>query len=463
MRFVLPYWIATLACLSPLCTTARLTAAGPAENALDNWPAWRGPLATGEAPRGNPPVRWSETENVRWKLALPGLGHSTPIVWENRIYVTAAIPIGKKLPPRYSQAPGAHDNLPVTQRQQFVVIAIDRRQGTKIWQRVVGEAMPHEGGHQTGSLASHSPITDGHNVYAFFGSQGLFCLDHSGAIRWKKELGTMRSKHGHGEGSSPALYGQTLFVNWDHEGDSRIVAVDTRTAKTIWESPRQEVTSWTSPIITMHRGQPQLIVSGSERIRSYDLKSGTVLWECGGLSANVVATPVAGQGMVFAGSSYETRALLAIRLEGARGDITESDHVAWRRIRGTPYVPSPLLYGQSLYFLRHYQGILSRVAIQSGKDEFGPFRLGGFNDIYASPVAANNRVYITDRSGATLVISHDDQPRALAANQLDDQFSASAAIVGNDLLLRGRQYLYCISHDQKSQDSATPQDESSRP
>ena len=463
MRFLLAFWIATLVCHGLRFTTTPLAAGGPPENGLDNWPAWRGPLATGEAPRGNPPVRWSETENVRWKLELPGLGHSTPVVWENRIYVTTAIPIGKKLPPRYSQAPGAHDNLPVTQRQQFVVIAIDRRQGTKIWQRIVCNVMPHEGGHQTGSLASHSPITDGRNVYAFFGSQGLFCLDDSGTVRWKKELGMMRSKHGHGEGSSPALYGHTLFVNWDHEGDSRIVAIDTRTGKTIWESSRQEVTSWTSPIVAMHHGKPQLIVSGSERIRSYDLKSGSVLWECGGLSANVVATPVAGHGMVFAGSSYETRALLAIRLEGARGDITDSDHVAWRRIRGTPYVPSPLLYGQSLYFLRHYQGILSRVAVQSGKDEFGPFRLGGFNDIYASPVAAKGRVYITDRSGATLVISHDNHPRALATNHLDDQFSASAAIVGNDLLLRGRQYLYCVSRDQNAQDPATPQSESSRP
>ena len=463
MRSMLACWIATLLYQCAPFSIKYVNAGAPTESALANWPAWRGPLATGEAPRGDPPVSWSETENVRWKLALPGLGHSTPVVWENRIYVTAAIPAGKTLPPRYSRAPGAHDNLPVTRRQQFVVIAIDRRQGTILWQRVVRDAMPHEGGHQTGSLASHSPITDGHNVYAFFGSQGLFCLDQSGAVRWTKELGTMRSKHGHGEGSSPAMYGHTLFVNWDHEGASRIVAIDTRTGETVWESPRQEVTSWASPIVVMHRGKPQLIVSGSRRIRSYDVKSGSVFWECGGLSANVVATPVAGRGFVFAGSSYETRALLAIRLEGARGDITDTANVAWRRLRGTPYVPSPLLYGQSLYFLRHYQGILSRVDIQSGKDEFGPFRLGGFNDIYASPVAAKDRVYITDRSGATLVISHNNQPSALAANKLDDQFSASAAIVGNDLLLRGRRYLYCVSRDANTEDQSKPQNESSRP
>ena len=428
----------------------------PPATTLDQWPSWRGPLATGEAPRGNPPIRWSETESVRWKLDLPGLGHSTPVVWRDRIYLTTAIPIGKALAPRYSQAPGAHDNLPVTRRHRFVVIAVDRQQGTIVWQRSVRDALPHEGGHQTASLASHSPVTDGTRVYAFFGSRGLFCLDRDGTVRWKREFGAMRSKHAHGEGSSPALHGNTVFVNWDHEGDSRIVGIDKRSGEIRWEVPRPEATSWASPVVVMHRGKPQLIVSGTRRIRSYDVNSGTVLWECGGLSANVVATPVAGGGMVFAGSSYETRALLAIQLEGARGDITDSSHVSWRRIRGTPYVPSPLLYGQSLYFLRHYQGILSRVHIESGQDEHGPFRLGGFNDIYASPVAAANRVYVTDRSGATLVLSHDDQPRALAVNQLDDQFSASAAIVGRDLLLRGRRRLYCLAREPAGQDQPHP-------
>ena len=193
-----------------------------------------------------------------------------------------------------------------------------------------------------------------------------------------------------------------------------------------------------------HEGRPQVIISGTGRVRGYDLATGKVIWECGGLSSNIVVTR-AWDGMVFAGSSYEIRAFLAIRLDGAVGDITGTDRVAWTRSQATPYVPSPLLYGDTLYFLRHYQGILSRVNAGTGKDQGGPFRLGGIRNVYASPVGAAGRVYITDREGTTLVIKHDETPTVLAQNRLDDSFSASAALVGNDLFLRGQDHLYCIS------------------
>jgi outer membrane protein assembly factor BamB len=169
------------------------------------------------------------------------------------------------------------------------------------------------------------------------------------------------------------------------------------------------------------------------------------LWECGGLSANIVATPVAADGMVFAGSSYEKRALLAIKLDGAKGDITDTDHVAWSRFRGTPYVPSPLLYKDGLYFLTHYQGILTRVNAKTGEDQPGAFRLGEIGNVYASPVAAADRIYITDLDGTTLVMTGGEIPRALAVNRLDDSFSASAAIVGREIFLRGDKHLYCIA------------------
>ena len=196
-----------------------------------------------------------------------------------------------------------------------------------------------------------------------------------------------------------------------------------------------------------HDGKPQVVISGTKRVRGYDLTTGHVIWECAGLSRNVVASPVAADGMVYAGSSYDTRAMLAIRLEGAQGDITGTDQVVWTRRRGTPYVPSPLLYGDSLYFLRHYQGILSRVSAKTGEDQGGPFRLGGIRNVYASPVGAANRVYISDHDGATLVISHAESPRILALNRLNDSFSASAAVVGRELFLRGQKYLYCIAEE----------------
>jgi len=436
-----------------ICVLLAATAAA-AENAgdravLGNWPQWRGPLGTGVAPEANPPLEWSDRDshNIRWKTELPGRGHSTPIVWGDRLFVTAAIPVGKALPPRYSQAPGAHDNAPVTHRQKFVVIAIDRSTGKIVWQRSMRELLPHEGHHETASFASSSPVTDGECVYAFFGSYGLYCLDFEGKEIWRAEFGLMQPLHGHGEGSSPALFGDTLIINCDHEGGSFVVALDKRTGKQRWKVARDEVTSWSSPIVVEHAGRPQVIVNGTHRMRGYDLETGKILWECGGLSSNIVASPVHSEGMVFAGSSYEKRALLALRLEGAAGDITGTDHVAWSRNHGTPYVPSPLLYGDALYFLGHYQGVLSRVNAATGKDQPGPFRLAGIQDVYSSPVAAANRIYITDRDGTTLVLSHEAKPKVLAENRIDDRVNASASIAGRELFLRGERWLFCIAEE----------------
>ncbi len=436
---------------SSLLVLLSLLEANPAEPS--HWPQWRGPMGTGAASGAEPPINWSETENVRWKVALPGRGHSTPVVWSDRIFVTTAEPFGDKLPPRTSGAPGAHDNLPVTQRHRFVLLCIRRGDGKTLWRRDLHEALPHEGGHNTASLASASPLTDGEHVFAFFGSHGLFCLDLNGTPVWNKQLGRMNSKHGHGEGASPALYKQTLIVNWDHEGQSFVVALDKSTGRELWRVKRNEVTSWASPIVVEHEGHPQVIICGTDRVRAYDLKTGKTIWQCGGMSANIVATPVAGDGMVFAGSSYEKRALLAIHLAGATGDITGTDRVAWRRIRGTPYVPSPLLYEGGLYFLTHYQNILTRVNAKTGEDEPGAFRLSGIRDVYASPVAAAGRVYITDQHGATLVISAGASPRALALNHLDDQFSASPVLVDRELFLRGHNSLYCLAESTVATDN----------
>lgn len=418
-----------------------------ADPATDHWPQWRGPLATGVAPTSNPPVEWSETKNIRWKTPLPGKGHSTPVIWGNHVFVTTAIPDGAALEPRFSGVPGAHDNAAITHHQQYAVLALDRRTGKILWKRTVNRQLPHEGAHNTASLASHSPVTDGKRVYASFGSQGIYALDMEGKTSWQVQLGKMTTKHGHGEGSSPALFGNTLVVNWDHEGTSFVVALDATTGKQQWKKSRDEVTSWATPIVVQHAGKPQVIISGTGRVRSYDLGTGKINWQCGGLSANIVASPVAANGMVFVGSSYEIRALFGIRLEGARGDITGSKQVAWSRTRGTPYVPSPLLYGEALYFLSHYQGILSRVNAKTGNNQPGSFRLGPLGNIYASPVGAANRVYITDLDGQTLVMAHDEVPRALALNKLDDQFSASAAIAGNCIFLRGEKSLYCIAKE----------------
>ncbi|MBI4326424.1 MAG: PQQ-binding-like beta-propeller repeat protein [Chloroflexi bacterium] len=415
-------------------------------NASHYWPQWRGPLGTGVAPHANPPVEWSESQNIRWKRELPGKGHSTPVVWGERVFVTTAVPFGEALPAKYSGAPGGHDEVPITHRHKFMVVAVDRRDGKVLWERTVREELPHQGGHRTASLASASPVADGEHLFAHFGSWGLYGLSLSGEVQWQTDLGQLETLHGHGEGSSPALHGETLIVNWDHEGESFVAAFDKRSGRQLWKTPRNRASSWTTPIVAEQDGQPQVIISGSKRVSGYDLATGKPLWECGGLSEeNVVSSPVAGHGMVFTGSTYDRPGLLAIRLDGAKGDITGTKQVLWRRSKGAPYVPSPLLYGDSLYFLYHFQGMMTRVNARMGEDQPGPFRLPGIYNVYASPAAAAGRVYVTSREGVTVVLKDGDPPEVLAQNRLEDSFSASAALAGSEMFLRGERFLYCIA------------------
>jgi outer membrane protein assembly factor BamB len=414
--------------------------------ALRFWPQWRGPLSNGFAPRANPPIEWSEQKNVRWKIPLPGQGHSSPIVFGDRVVLTAAVPFGEARSPVYDSAPGVHDSVPVTHTHRFVVVAVNRRDGRILWQKVVREEFPHEGGHVTGSLASNSPVTDGELLWAFFGSRGLYCLDLNGELKWQKDLGRMHTLHAHGEGSSPALHGDTLIVNWDHEGDSFLYAFDKRTGKERWKVARDEKTSWSTPLVVEREGKPQVIVSATKRVRAYDLATGALLWECAGLTDNVVSSPVHHAGIVIAGNSYSSQAMLAIRLAGARGDLTGASNVIWKLNRLTPYVSSPLLYDDTLYFLRHNQNVLSRLDPVTGQPRGEPLRLDGIRDfIFGSPVGAAGRVYITSRDGVTVVLRHDRENAPLAVNQLDDSFSASAALVDRELYLRGERFLYCIA------------------
>lgn len=436
-----------LGCLLALSASAGDTNGLLRTEYLRNWPQWRGPLANGVAPQANPPIHWSETSNLFWKISLPGKAHSSPIVFGDAVFLTAAVPFGEAQKPVHDKAPGVHDSVPVTHRHQFVVLAISRRDGSVLWRKVLREEWPHEGGHETGSLASNSPVTDGELLYVFFGSRGLYCLDLKGEVKWQKDLGRMQTLHAHGEGSSPVFHGDTLIVCWDHEGDSFLYAFDKRTGKQRWKVARDEKTSWSTPLVVEHEGKPQVIVSATKRVRGYDLATGALIWECAGLTDNVVSSPVYdGHGVVIAGNSYYSQAMVAIRLAGAKGDLTDTDRVAWKLNRLTPYVSSPLLYDDTLYFLRHNQNILSRLEPATGNPRGEPLRLEGIGDfIFASPVGAANRIYVTGRDGVTVVLRHDRENVTLAVNRLDDSFSASPALVDRELYLRGEHFLYCIA------------------
>ena len=415
------------------------------EETLNQWHQWRGPLSTGVAPRSNPPLHWSETKNIRWKTEIPGKGHSTPAIWGNRVFLTTAIPYGPTQAPMGHDRHGDHDNFRSIRRQRFQVLAIDRNKGSIVWTKTVANEQPHEGAHVTGSWASASPITDGKRIFAFFGSRGLYCLDWNGGLLWKKNFGDMHSKHGHGEGASPVLYRETLVINWDHEGSSFIVALDKRTGHEKWRVKRDEVTSWSTPIVVHHKGPPQVIVSATGRVRGYDLNTGKEIWACGGLSHNVVASPVFADGVLYVGSSYEKRVMMAIKIEGAQGDISNTSHILWRRQHDTPYVPSPILTGEQVCFHRHLSGVMTCADRFSGETIWGPLKLPGLRRVFASPVGAAGRIYSVSREGKAVVLERGPHRKVLAQNKLDDSFTASPSIVGDELYLRGEKNLYCIA------------------
>lgn len=412
-----------------------------------NWPQWRGPHATGVATHANPPLEWSETKNIRWKIEVPGHGLSSPIVWGDRVFITTAIATEPSAAPESPSAgEGRRRGIAPTGKLKFVLLAISRRDGKTLWERTALETTPHEGTHNDGSWAANSAITDGEHVIAHFGSRGIYCYDLQGKLVWQKDLGDMTTRNGFGEGSSPALHGNTLVINWDHEGESFIVALDKRNGKELWRATRDQITSWSTPlIVTSPAGAGQVIVSATNRVRAYDLTNGAVLWEIGGMTVNAIPSPVTTEGMVYVMSGFRGSALRAIRLAEAKGDITDSPAVVWKYDQDTPYVPSPVLYGDKLYFLKVNSGILSCLNTKTGEVHYGPQRLEEIANIYASPVAAAERVYLTSRDGMTLVLKHGAAFEVLARNKLEDGIDASPALVEREIYLRGRKFLYCIA------------------
>ncbi len=453
---------ASIFCSILIAASATLHAAdSPPLNPANQWAHWRGPLQTGASPNGTPPITWSESTNILWKLPLDGLGHSTPIIWGDKLFLTLAIPYGKQLPHAegdgHQHADGAHDNLDPAQKQRFIILCINRLTGKPIWQKTLRDEQPHEGTHTTGSWASQSPVTDGQHLIVSFGSRGLYGLDLDGNLLWEKDLGNLYTRHGHGEGSSPALHANTVVVNWDHEQQSFVVALDKRTGKELWKVQRDENTSWSTPLIVKHDGAYQVIISATGRIRSYALDTGDLIWECGGLTRNVVASPVHSDGIVVLSNSYDAQVMIAITLAHAHGDISKNpDAIAWTLDRFTSYVPTPLIYGERIYFIRHLQAFLSCLNVKTGTPLFGPARLTGMNMIFASPIGANNHVYIADRSGLTTVIKHADTFTIVTQNQLDDSFTASPLVIGPTLYLRGAKNLYAIESPSSQGASHTP-------
>lgn len=422
-----------------------------------NWHYWRGPHSTGMATNANPPTTWSETENIRWKVPIPGLGHATPIIWEDMILIQTAIQ-GEMPKTENTEAdnPSEEDqeesrqnrrrnrnrNLPI---HKFELLVLNRSDGSIRWQKTLRETAPHEGMHDHSSFASNSPTTDGEHIYAYFGSRGLYCLDFKGNLIWEKDIGQMRKAGTFGEGSCPVIYGDTLIVLQDHQGQSFIVALDKRTGDELWRMDRDEPTTWTSPIVVDYNGISQVIVPATNRTRSYNLANGDLVWECGGMTRNVIPSPMYKDGHIYVISGHGGSSLQSINLELASGDITGTEAVDWHYDRDTPYVPSPLLSDNTIYFLKRNGNVLTAIDRNSGEVLFGPERVKGVSNVYASIVGAAGRIYIASRNGNVVVLKDGSTLEVIAVNQLDDSFNASPAIAGSELYLRGTKHLYCIA------------------
>jgi len=434
-------------------------------NYENNWHHWRGPHTNGVAVNANPPLTWSESENIRWKVPIPGLGHATPIIWEDKIFIQTAIKVDKPAEEEKTENTEESDSvnenpfsgfLPQNQRDrqrgegigelyQFKLIAYNRSDGSILWEKTLKETEPHEGMHNHSSFASNSPVTDGEYIYAYFGSRGLYCLDMKGNIKWEKDLGQMRKAGTFGEGSCPIIHEDAIVILRDQEGQSFIVALNKYSGDEIWKKERNERTTWTSPIVVEHNGKSQIIVPATNRTRSYDLENGDVLWECSGMTRNVIPSPVYTDGHVYVISGFRGSSLQAIDLDIADGDITGTDAIVWEYNRDTPYVPSPLLSGDIIYFLKDNNGILTAIDKNTGMVHYGPERVTGISGVYSSIAGAADRVYIASRNGTVTVLKHGPEFEVLAVNKLDDSFNASPVFVGDELFLRGAQHLYRIA------------------
>jgi outer membrane protein assembly factor BamB len=423
----------------------RVLGAGPGD-----WPYWRGPAVDGMAV-GDAPLRWSGTDNVAWKTDIPGLGNSSPVIWGDQIFLTTAIPTGAgatAAAPSPAAQPGRGGpggGSGPQPEHRFEVLSLDRKTGTILWQRTATTASPHEGAHSTyGSFASHSPVTDGKLVYAFFGSRGMYVYDLKGTLVWKKDFGVqLRMRMAFGEGMGPVIADDKLLLVFDHEGDSFMVALDKATGKEIWRVARAEKTNWAAPLVVDFKGRKQVIVAATNKVRSYDLRDGTLIWECAGLGANTIPHPVRQDDLVFVMSGYQNPKLMAIRL-GREGDLTGTDAIVWTQTKANSYTASPVLFDNKLYVLTD-SGMLSCYNARTGEPYYQATRLPKTYSFKSSPVGANGKLYMATENEDVVVAKMGETFEVLATNTMPGEtFIATPAIAYGEIYLRSKARIYCI-------------------
>jgi outer membrane protein assembly factor BamB len=421
-----------------------------------NWSSWRGSEGTGVSTETNVPVEWSADKNIRWKAPIPGRGHSSPIVWGDRIFLTTdvegdiapgAAPVKHKLEGQDFVHP---DSVGGNRTHTFKTLCLDRTTGKILWEQTSYQGTVYDDRHRKGSYAAPTPVTDGKNVYVWFGGEGdgLYCYDFAGKLIWKTAVGKIASV-GMGPGTSPVIAENLVILQCDEdEGKKSFIAgIDKKTGKEAWRTARTVQSSWATPLVVKNGAQTQVIASGLEWIISYDPKNGKEIWKIKGPQGNAVPSPLVGHGMVYAYSGYPAKKTLAIKLAGATGELTDSN-LAWSYEKGTAYVPSSILYGDYIYLMTD-RGILTCLDAKSGKIIYEGGRIPVPATFTASPVAFSDKLLLTSEDGDTYVIKAGIKHEVLATNSIGEPVYASPAISDGMIFLRGEKTLFCIGAGSK--------------
>jgi len=438
-----------LALLFCLAATNRLRAAATADA---SWPQFRGSGVAGVSANTNLPDKWSATESVAWKTDLPGRSWSSPIVWGDRVFLTAVLNLGESEPPKKGLYLGGERPVPSKSEHQWKALCLDLATGKARWEKTVHQGTPQTAIHLKSSYGAETPATDGERMYALFGNVGVFAFTLEGSEVWSKRLEPRKMRYGWGTAASPTLHGGRLFVVNDNDDQAALFALEAKTGKELWRVDRDEKSNWATPFIWENGQRTELITPGSRAVRSYDL-DGKLLWSFRGMSSIAIPTPFAGGGLLFVSSGYvgdKLRPLYAIR-PGASGDITlkpgetTNKFIAWSNPLGGPYNPSPLFYDGLLYVL-YDRGSVSCFDAQTGKALYDRERLPEGFAFTSSPWAAGGRVFCLSEYGVCYVLCAGDKFELLHTNKLadDDMCMATPALAGDRLLIRTAARLYCI-------------------
>jgi len=453
-----------------------------------DWPQFRGPNGSATTTGKDLPVEWSADKNIAWKATLPGYGWSSPIIWGDKVFITTAVADKQKKPSGFGggfgggrggfggggPGGGRGGQRPPDQVYQWQIYCLNAVDGKVIWKQTAAERKPALGISGFCTYATETPVTDGERIYAYFGMTGLFCYDFEGKQLWKADLGAYRMSMGHSTGSSPVLHDGRLFVQYDNEEKSFLVALDAKTGKELWRVKRTERTSWSTPVIWKNKMRTEVVCLSNPRARSYDPATGKQLWELSGLSGQVKATPAASADLLYLGSGggfggFGGRAgpgggggrrgpgggkpLFAVKA-GAAGDITlkdaakSNDGVAWQLPQAGPSSASPLLYDGRLYVLEERGGIISCLDAKTGKQIYKE-RLQGARGFTSSPWAYDGKIFCLDDSGTTFVVKAGPEFKQLAKNPIDEMCWSSPAVGSGGVILRSVDHVYCIKQKTK--------------